>query len=187
MTLVSHFYSDPHFGHSNIIKYAGRPFADADEMDAEMEKRYCEEVRDDDVVLWVGDVSFRHPMWTRHLLSRLPGTKILVRGNHDPSVATCLYLGFEAVTEVLHMRLVGNKVTVCHFPPAGTSKDVRYLERRPPKPGSGQYLIHGHTHEKEKMIGRRIHVGVDAWDFRPAPMTAVVGLIVDANPGAIEG
>jgi calcineurin-like phosphoesterase family protein len=33
------FVSDMHFGHTNIIKYEDRPFADTTEMDKELIKR----------------------------------------------------------------------------------------------------------------------------------------------------
>lgn len=178
---ISHLYSDPHFGHAAAIKYCRRPFSSVEEMNAELERRYCKEVHDDDVVLWVGDVAFMPAQKTRELISRLPGRKLLVQGNHDPNVTQCLKLGFELVATKLYLNIHGHKITVCHYPPAGTSADTRYAERRPPKPGRGEYLIHGHTHEKERMIGRRIHVGVDAWDFAPVPLSEIVQLITNAN------
>lgn len=175
--MITHFYGDPHFGHANIIAHAERPFADVAEMDAELERRYRAAVRAQDVVLWVGDVSFARPAWTSELLARLPGRKLLVRGNHDGSVAHCLRLGFELVAEQLYMRIAGHKVTVCHYPPAGANPDVRYLERRPPKPGPGEFVLHGHTHERARRVGRRLHVGVDAWDYEPAPLAEVRALV----------
>lgn len=175
--MITHFYSDPHFGHANIIQHAERPFADVREMDAELERRYCAVVGAQDVVLWVGDVSFADDSWTAALLARLPGRKLLVRGNHDGTVAHCLRMGFEFVTDTLHMLIAGHKVTVNHYPPAHATADVRYAERRPPKPGPGEFVLHGHTHERARRVGRRIHVGVDAWEYAPVTQTEVAGLI----------
>lgn len=171
------FYGDPHFGHANIIEYAHRPFANVDAMDAELERRYAKYVEPDDIVLWCGDVSFRDAAWTRALLARLPGHKLLVRGNHDGTLAHCLAMGFDFVADFLHMQIAGHKVTVAHMPPAGATQDTRYAERRPPKPGPGEFVLHGHTHEAARLVGRRIHVGVDAWDFMPAPYDQVERLI----------
>ena len=175
--MISYFYGDPHFGHANIIAHAGRPFASVEEMDAELERRYCEAVSESDTVLWVGDVSFRDTEWTRKLINRLPGRKLLCRGNHDGTVRRCLELGFEIVTSSLAVQIAGHKVVCSHFPPAGATKDVRFPESRPPAPQRGEYVLHGHTHEKERLIGRRIHVGVDAWDFCPAGWLDIVAML----------
>ena len=34
------FTADPHFGHTNIIRYENRPFASAEEMDQELIRRW---------------------------------------------------------------------------------------------------------------------------------------------------
>lgn len=175
--MFTHFTSDTHYGHAAVIKYSRRPFSTIEEMNAELERRYCEVVDENSFVLWVGDVSFQKPSWTKALLDRLPGRKALVRGNHDKSVSLCLRMGFEIVTEVMFINILGHKVTVCHYPPAGATKDVRYPDRRPMKPQKGEYLIHGHTHESEFRVGRRFHVGVDGNDFRPVPLEKIAGEI----------
>ena len=175
--MITHFTSDMHYGHSNIIAHAERPFDDVDEMDRVLEERYRAVVRDSDVVLWVGDVSFADDVWTAALLKRLPGRKWLVRGNHDGTIAHCLKLGYEFVVDSMHLMIAGHKVTVSHYPPTGANADVRYAERRPPKPGPGEFVLHGHTHERARRVGRRIHVGVDAWDYAPVTMAEVEGLI----------
>lgn len=175
--MITHFYGDPHFGHANIITHADRPWNDVSEMDAELERRYRAAVSVQDVVLWVGDVSFARPEWTAALLARLPGRKLLVRGNHDGTVAHCLRIGFELVTEQLYISIAGHKVTVSHYPPAGANADERYIERRPPKPGPGEFVLHGHTHERARRVGRRLHVGVDAWSYAPVTRDEVEALI----------
>ena len=167
------FYSDPHFGHANIIAHAGRPFDDVEEMDRELERRYCEYVSVNDSVLWCGDVSFRDAEWTRALLKRLPGQKLLLRGNHDGTVSACLKLGFDFVADQLAIQIAGHKVTCSHYPPWSSTLDMRHAERRPPLPQKGEYVLHGHSHEPQRFIGRRIHVGVDAWNFYPASWTSI--------------
>ena len=38
-------------------------------------------------------------------------------------------------------------------------------------PDEGRWLLHGHTHIADQRIhGRQIHVGLDAWDLRPVPL-----------------
>lgn len=83
------FISDPHYGHEKCyttFKRADgvtplRPFASAEEGDEEMVKRWNEVVKEHDKVYCLGDIV----IGKKHLpiLSRLNGSKRLVRGNHD--------------------------------------------------------------------------------------------------------
>lgn len=170
----THFYSDPHYGHANIIEHAHRPFADVDDMNAELEERYRAAVGPNDHVLWFGDCA-----WTgfdlKALLSRLPGRKSLIIGNHDGSKRRMLNAGFELVADQLTVVLAGQTATLCHYPPlnatyGGREYDDRFVARRPAEPAKGQLVVHGHTHELTCWDGRRVHIGVDAWDFAPVPV-----------------
>ena len=49
------FTADEHYGHTNIIRYCDRPFASAEEMDAEIIRRHNEIVGSQDVVIHAGD------------------------------------------------------------------------------------------------------------------------------------
>ena len=55
---------------------------------------------------------------------------------------------------------------------------LKYLNKRP-KRVEGKFLIHGHSHKKSKVSedGFMIHVGVDAWDYRPVPLEAIEDII----------
>lgn len=179
--LVTHFYSDPHYGHSNIIKYASRPFADAREMEATLIQRYNDTVSPDQTCLWLGDCSMRmDPAKFTQILDRLNGHKILVRGNHDRSPGAMAQAGFDLVLEQATMHIGGRTCIICHYPYADVKHhkghDARYQDRRP-KRVKGQILIHGHTHSHKKREGNAIHVGVDAWDYRPVTMDQVRELV----------
>ncbi|MHB8295541.1 MAG: hypothetical protein ACYDH5_13145 [Acidimicrobiales bacterium] len=41
----------------------------------------------------------------------------------------------------------------------------------------GEWLLHGHVHEKWRQLGRTINVGVDVWDFTPVAEDAIIRLI----------
>lgn len=88
MTSNIFFISDTHFGHEKCCTTFKRndgsplrPFANAQEMDEEMVRRWNEAVREQDKVYHLGDVVISK----KHLdiLGRLNGSKRLVRGNHD--------------------------------------------------------------------------------------------------------
>ncbi len=44
--------ADHHFSHANIIRYTDRPFADVEEMDLELVRRWNEVVSKDDTVFY---------------------------------------------------------------------------------------------------------------------------------------
>ena len=80
--------SDTHFGHEKTctaFKRADgsplRPFANAEEMDEAMISRWNSRVRPNDKVYHLGDVVINRKFL--HVLSRLNGDKVLIRGNHD--------------------------------------------------------------------------------------------------------
>ena len=78
------FTADLHIGHYNAIKFDNRPFASAEEMDAEIIRRWNNKVGPDDTVYILGDVIWK----TRNddavkILKQLNGQKILIKGNHD--------------------------------------------------------------------------------------------------------
>ena len=82
------FISDTHFGHEKtctVFKRTDgsplRPFRCAEEMDEYMVKAWNERVRPNDKVYHLGDVVINRKFL--HVLGRLNGDKVLIRGNHD--------------------------------------------------------------------------------------------------------
>ena len=80
--------SDTHFGHEKtctVFKREDgsplRPFASAEEMDEFMIKAWNDRVRPTDKVYHLGDVVINRKFL--HVLGRLNGDKVLIRGNHD--------------------------------------------------------------------------------------------------------
>lgn len=163
-------WSDQHFGHRKVIEYSRRPFSSVEEMDAELIANYCSLVQDEDLVLWLGDVSFHRAVRTEQLIRSLPGRKILVRGNHDRSARRMAELGFDLVVEEMVTSIAGRPARLSHYPYLDGSPperpDGRFPDRRPRKI-KGEVLLHGHTHQPRRRLGNQIHVGVDAWNFYP--------------------
>jgi len=188
-----HFYtSDTHFGHKNIIKFCNRPFKDVDHMNEIIIANWNKVVSPDDVVWHLGDVAMGQIDHTLPLVRRLNGYKILVPGNHDrifsgESPAKIeKFIGrydevFSLVTDEQKWTSIdGTTFMMCHFPYDGDSQERdRYSEIRPVE--SGIPLIHGHTHSAERVSRSehgtlQIHVGVDAWDFRPVSDLEIINL-----------
>lgn len=171
------FTSDLHLGHKNIIHYSNRPFSDLEEMHNAIDSGWLERVRPEDVVFVLGDVSFWPRDRTQEFLRVLPGTKILIRGNHDRSPRVMSQLGFAAVLEELVIWEPDTKkyVFLSHKPtPAGIWK------------GRAELALCGHVHTDwiTRLDGREghqtINVGVDQWNFTPVTLRQMldrVGLV----------
>lgn len=183
--MISAFYSDPHFCHGigkerNIVTLAGRPFSSVEEMDEQLIIRYNDRIGMNDTVLWLGDAFLCHKEKAKEIMGRLNGYKLLINGNHDKNIKTMVECGFDLVTHQVSIYIAGHTCRCCHYPYAGVEHnkgiDDRYLERRPER-RKGELLIHGHTHINRKINNNMIHVGVDAWDFRPVLYDEMVQLI----------
>jgi calcineurin-like phosphoesterase family protein len=190
--MTTWFTADLHFGHANIIEYCGRPFADAASMNEALIERWNGCVHTDDTVWVLGDVALGRIDETLQLVGGLNGRKVLLAGNHDRCWAphgkraegwTERYLaaGFAEVRQGQMNLTVGRRrIVACHFPYRGDSHDHdRYVAERPVD--KGDWLLHGHVHERWRQRGRMINVGVDAWDCRPVDEATLVSLI-DAGP-----
>jgi calcineurin-like phosphoesterase family protein len=77
------FISDLHVGHTNVIGFDGRPFKDTDEMHLEMIKRWNSVVGDEDIVYFLGDLSFAGTSLTKWFTYSLKGKIWAITGNHD--------------------------------------------------------------------------------------------------------
>lgn len=193
------FTSDLHFGHANVIGYSSRPFADVEEMNEALVTRWNERVAEADTVWVLGDVALGRIADTLPLVELLNGTKMLVAGNHDRCWAghrkgvgawTQRYLdaGFTEIHQgAIELEIAGRKTLACHFPYRGDSHDQdRFAEARPAD--RGNWLLHGHVHERWRVRDRMINVGVDAWNQAPASETELAALIASgpAHIGAFE-
>jgi len=171
MLSFSYFYADPHFGHTNVIKYENRPFGSVEEMNETLIANYNEMVGPRDPCLWLGDCFLMHFDKAEEIMRRLNGRKVLILGNHDRSVSRMTKLGFEEVVKrELFLEIGGRKVRACHYP----YKNPNYppSNRYPVRLDPNEVLIHGHTHGPKRISSRApmINVGVDAWDYRPVTL-----------------
>jgi len=163
-------WSDQHFGHVNILSYSSRPFRNITEHDETLIQNYNAVVKPHDVVLWIGDAFLARTPYPQHVMSRLSGYNILIRGNHDGTVSRCREFGFEQVWD--RHEFEGFQCT--HFP-YGTVHKAKHLPV--PKRQHGVTLLHGHTHSVERTSEGAVHVGVDAWGYRPVHIDEIKALI----------
>ena len=175
-TTKIYFTSDLHFGHENIIRYCGRPFSSATEMDEALISAWNQRVQPDDVVYVLGDLFFCPLRKALHILWRLNGSKRLVYGNHDKLIRREQSLQdlFDRILPDLHEESVdGIRVVMCHYPLLTWNDEWR-----------GAFMLHGHTHGRIALDSpcRRLDVGVDAHGYAPISWSQVRRLLEKVNP-----
>lgn len=187
-----YFTSDPHYWHTNVITYCNRPFTDCTHMNESLINNWNDVVGPDDTVYCLGDFSLAfRPV--EIVTPRLAGRKILVPGNHDfchsynrksrkPDkkiewVKKYEDNGWIVLPEQTTMDIpdVGT-VNLCHHPYVLESVDDKYKDWRPTD--DGKWLICGHIHEKWKIQGKMINVGVDQWGFKPVSIEEIKKIIL---------
>lgn len=164
------FYSDPHFGHYNIIQYANRPFKNAEEMDETLIDNWNETVSDADHVYVLGDVTMARLNNQRghfiRTIQRLKGHKRLIMGNHDHfPVPVYLAAGFQKI------RGEGQwfkGLLLSHYPVHGGSlgnakANVHGHIHSNPSPPPAQWVSKDHKHH----VVPYINVSVENIDYRP--------------------
>jgi calcineurin-like phosphoesterase family protein len=172
------FTADLHLGHARIIELCDRPFRDPADMNETIIQKWNERVAPEDQVYVLGDVALGTLSESLPLVARLHGRKLLVPGNHDrcwpgnrkvrpADVARYERVGFKILPEQLILGGWPGGWLLCHFPAAGDSHDVDRFAGHRPEPVEGQWLLHGHVHQRWRVNGRQVNVGVDVWDFRP--------------------
>lgn len=148
------FTADQHFSHENMIDYANRPYNRVGQMNHDIIKRYRSVVGDNDTVYFLGDLSIvgpNHRWHLQHLTDQLPGTKILLIGNHDKfDPFTYVDMGFQSV----HTYLQVEEFHLTHDPAVcQCNTNVQWLC--------------GHIHTLFKKQKNVLNVGVDVWGFYP--------------------
>jgi calcineurin-like phosphoesterase family protein len=198
------FYtSDLHLGHRLMLQTRG--FQAIEDHDEAVIGNWNQAVSPGDTVWLLGDVAMRWDDALRAKLARLNGTVHLVTGNHD-----CMFPAhrraqrrqaewagcFASIQQYARRRTGNREFLMSHFPYHGDhSEEDRFSQYR--LRDEGLWLVHGHTHSKEKLgpfmlpvavfsgipqpRGRQVHVGLDARDLRPVPEEQVLQEMADAD------
>jgi len=140
--------SDTHFNHKNIIEYTHRPFKTVEEMNEEMIKKWNTKVNKDDLVIHLGDFALGSKEEIKELRSKLNGTILLIRGNHDHQ-SKINEADFIIIEDYI---IIGDKI-FSHHP-----IELNYIPY-------GLINVHGHIHEKESLGG--INVSVEKTNYEP--------------------
>ena len=151
------FTADLHFGHENVIKFSNRPFSTVSEMDEAIIKLWNKLVEPRDTVFVLGDFSFHYgATHTSTILARLPGNKVLIRGNHDHRKTLKKIHGWTFVRDYYDLKHKQEHIVLSHYA-FEVWRDCHH----------GSWHLHGHSHGTLPVRGKRMDVGIDAlgWDM----------------------
>lgn len=151
-------FSDPHFGHANILKFTNfngglvRPeFSSIEEMDetivANINKVVTEQ---DDILYCLGDVFFGEGH--KHI-QRLKGRKRLIVGNHDNIKSPHLLNNFQKI--LLWRMFPEYNCLLTHVP---VHQSTLY---------KCKWNVHGHIHRNPSPPGPYINVSVEMINYTP--------------------
>jgi len=162
------FIADTHFSHTNIIRYASRPFARVEEMNRCLIDKWNQCVDVDDQVFFLGDFGLGDAEHLNSICSQLTGHKVCIRGNHDRNASWMTRIGFDVVLESAFLKIGRHIVELIHIP-----------SEQPP----GHFQLHGHVHDKRprKIVSNQLNLCVEVWDYKPAPEKAILSLLDQAS------
>ena len=157
--------ADLHLGYPNIIRCHNRPFMDVEEMNKVLLEKWNDTVCLDDIVYFLGDLSFEEDVKDEdYWLKRLSGNIVFIKGDQESSKNT------ESLDNVI-VEQGGNRFCLVHNP-----EDA-------PEDFDG-WIIHAHhnSHDLEKhpFIDRErktINVSTELTDYRPISFAEIAEII----------
>lgn len=159
---------DHHFYHKSIINYTRNFFEDISTMNEYIITKHNEIVAKDDIVIFLGDFSFRSQFITE-IISQMNGYKYLILGNHDSAnlMKNFKELGFEGI---FNNPVKINNNYLSHEPL--NNEDREDLQFQLICKEFSECLdgvnYHGHIHDKDYFISEKYkNVTCEALDYQP--------------------
>lgn len=173
------FTADTHFNHANIVKYSQRPFTDLEEMTETLIANWNSVVSKGDIVYHLGDFALSYGSKSApvidSILSRLAGSKHLIKGNHDRKEVTgnSRWASVRDYHEIkvdlggLHKQ----RIVMSHYAFRVWNQCHR-----------GAWMLHGHSHGNlPSTQGKIVDVGVDPCGYRPVGLHEIK-FVLDSRP-----
>jgi len=128
--IKSYIISDTHFFHDKMEEYCNRP----PDFAQKIINQWKTAVSPQDIVYHLGDVTWGSQEQLIDIMKELPGTKILIRGNHDRNHSNNWFIqaGFASVVEKVQV----SGVILSHFPALLNQEEI----------DRGIINVHGHFH-----------------------------------------
>lgn len=162
-----HFWADLHLGHRLVAGLRG--YDTPEDHDEAVLTAWAKTVHKHDIIWILGDLAMGHPETALDQVSKMPGRKRFIWGNHDSGhpmhrnawkYQRPFLEVFESVDSIASIKVGRSRVMLSHFPYRGDHQaEDRYAEFRPVDVGLP--LIHGHVHAEWHINDRMFNVGVD--------------------------
>lgn len=170
--------SDTHFGHSNILTFKNpdgsllrKNFYNIHHHDELLIENWNRVVSSQDKVYHLGDVGFKNWSILSSILTRLNGTKILIKGNHD-NFKLSQYAQFFKDIRATHVL---DKLILSHVPIHPYSLD------------RWQGNLHGHLHSNKIDDPRYMNVCVEHINYTPISFDIIRKQVADQPEIGSEG
>lgn len=174
------FTADTHFCHKNILHHTNRPFQYVKDHDEYLIELYRNLFDKKDIIYFIGDFHFGNQKMASNILSKIPGEKHLILGNHDKNLKNMS--GWASISQIKNITVdihksSSNKVTklgvvMCHFP-------IYSWEHK----NFDWFHLYGHVHNRLVMPGTlSLDVGADTNDMRPYNMQDIINKIREREP-----
>jgi len=159
--------TDLHFFHKAMTKYCGRP-ANFNQI---IINQWQATVQPQDIVFNLGDVTWSSQGQLQQINNGLPGTKILIRGNHDRDHSNNWFIkaGFSAVLEKAQI----SGIILSHFPSILNQEEI----------DRGIINVHGHFHnndpdrwepnQKKKITNNHYLLSMEDVNYTPISLEAI--------------
>lgn len=172
------FTSDFHLFHTNVLRFDNRPFTDVYEMHDVITNNWNSIVKPNDVVIYLGDLSFSRAndnATVEALVKKLNGTVHFILGNHDKFEQIKKLDRFASIQDYLELKIrygTNEEMLFCcmHYP-IYTWNKCHY----------GSIMLHGHCHMS--LSGDEFHkthriydVGCNGYDYYPVPFNKFIEL-----------
>lgn len=166
--MATFFTADTHFGDHHILRQRGGAFESLADHDEGLIARWNDVVGPSDAVWHLGDFAAGASREAcTAVFARLNGVKRLVRGNHDSNRVLELPWSEPAVESArITLRAADGaewRLFLAH-----------YAHRAWPGLWRGTRHLYGHTHASLADTRRSCDVGVDAWDYGPVGLQAII-------------
>ena len=163
-----YFIADTHFGDDNIRRYENRPYDSVEKMDADLIEKWNNSITDGDEVYILGD--FGAVGKEKEILSKLKGTKYLVKGNHD--VESNEYYRNCGFKEVYDLPVILKNFWIL-------SHDAIYVNTNMPYAN-----LFGHVHNNpivKDYSSQHFCVSVERIDYTPISFAEIINKVKEAE------
>ena len=184
--------SDLHFGHVQILlEYEPKRKevlgGTIEEHDEALIRRINSKVKPDDILIILGDFSLSSGTAVRDYRARIHCKNVQIAiGNHDKHSQSFYHnAGFSVVCYEMTLKICKEYVRLRHHPYRKPWWKAifpwQYKERdRKKRPiDRGGFLLHGHVHSRQaqRVIRRKINVGVDMNNYYPLSMKEIEKIV----------